>query len=34
MYPSNFAYAAPTSLADALAQMQAAGDDGKLLAGG
>jgi carbon-monoxide dehydrogenase medium subunit len=34
MYPSNFAYAAPTSLADVLAQMQAAGDDGKLLAGG
>jgi aerobic carbon-monoxide dehydrogenase medium subunit len=34
MYPSNFAYAAPTSLADVLAQMQSAGDDGKLLAGG
>lgn len=34
MYPSNFAYAAPTSLADVLTQMQAAGDDGKLLAGG
>ncbi len=34
MYPSNFAYAAPTSLADVLAQMQTAGDDGKLLAGG
>lgn len=34
MYPTNFAYAAPTSLADVLTQMQAAGDDGKLLAGG
>ncbi|HEX6544127.1 MAG TPA: xanthine dehydrogenase family protein subunit M [Ktedonobacterales bacterium] len=34
MYPSNFAYAAPTSLADVLSQLQAAGDDGKLLAGG
>jgi carbon-monoxide dehydrogenase medium subunit len=34
MYPSNFAYAAPTSLADVLAQMRTAGDDGKLLAGG
>jgi len=34
MYPTNFAYAAPTSLADVIAQMQAAGDDGKLLAGG
>ena len=34
MYPASFEYLAPTTLDDAIAQLDAHGDDGKVLAGG
>jgi len=34
VYPASFEYVAPTSLDDAIAQLDAHGDDGKVLAGG